>query len=100
MQAKRTRRQTRQWPDHFDIHVAMRLRQRRIELGLTQPELAAKLGVMFQSLYKYEHAINRITAGQLYRLSKVLDVPVTFFFEGIESGLTAQSRSRPPKAGR
>ena len=97
MQAKRTRRQTRQWPDQFDIHVAMRLRERRIELGLTQPELAAKLGVTFQNLYKIRACI---TAGRLYGLSKALDVPVAFFFEGIEAGLTAQSRSRPPKAGR
>ena len=86
MQAKRTRRRVRRGPDQVDIHVAMRVRERRIELGLTQPELAAKVGVTFQNLYKYEHAKNRITAGRLYRLSKALDVPVTFLFEGIEAG--------------
>jgi transcriptional regulator with XRE-family HTH domain len=69
----------------------MRVRQRRRELGLTQPELAAKLGVTFQNLYKYEHAKNRITAGRLYALSKALGVPVTFFFQGVEAGLNGQS---------
>ena len=94
MQAKRTRRRTRRGPDHVDIHVAMRVRERRIELGLTQPALAAKLGVSFQNLYKYENAKNRITAGRLYHLSKALDVPVAFFFEGIEAGLKAQKPKR------
>ena len=86
MQAKRTRRRVRRGPDPVDIHVAMRVRGRRIELGLTQPELAAELGVTSQNLYKYENAKNRITAGRLYRLSKALGVPVAFFFEGVETG--------------
>jgi transcriptional regulator with XRE-family HTH domain len=52
-------------------------------LGISQPNLAAALGIAYQQLSKYEQAINRISAGRLYELSKVLDVPITFFFEGI-----------------
>src|SRR6266513_547610 len=80
-------------PEPVDIHVAMRVRERRIELGITQPELAGELGVTFQNLYKYEKGKNRISAGRLYRLSKALGVPVTFFFEGLaETEAKAQNR--------
>jgi transcriptional regulator with XRE-family HTH domain len=61
----------------------MRVRQRRTELRISQPKLAAVLGVTFQQIYKYEKAKTRISAARLYGLSKALDVPVTFFFEGI-----------------
>jgi transcriptional regulator with XRE-family HTH domain len=58
----------------------MRVRERRIELGLTQPAVAAELGITFQHLYKFEKAKSRISASRLYGLSKALGVPVTFFF--------------------
>ena len=78
----------------------MRVRERRIELGLTQPELAAELGITFQHLYKFEKAKSRISAGRLYGLSKALGVPITFFFEGIAgAGAKAQKPRRRPKAG-
>ena len=62
----------------------MRVRERRIELALTQPEVAAEVGITFQHLYKLEKAKSRISASRLYALSKALGVPVTFFFEGVE----------------
>ena len=99
MQGKAARRQTRRGPDPVDIHVAMRVRQRRIELGLTQPELAGELGITFQNLYKYEKGKNRISAGRLYGLSKALGVPVTFFFEGL-AGTDAKAQTpKRPKIG-
>ena len=70
-------------PHAVDIHVGSRVRERRIELGMSQPKLAAALGIAYQQLYKYEQAKNRVSASRLYELSKVLDVPVTFFFDGI-----------------
>ena len=82
MQAKSAGHQNRGL-DPIDIHVAMRARERRIELGITQPKLAAELGITFQNLYKYEKVKIRISAGRLYRLSKALDVPVAFLFEGL-----------------
>ena len=95
MQGRAARRQTRTGPDPVDIHVAMRVRERRIELGLTQPDVAGELGISFPNLYKYEKGKNRISAGRLYRLSKALGVPVTFFFEGIAaSNVKAQKPKR------
>jgi len=73
-------------PHPVDIHVGLRLRERRTELGISQTNLAASLGLTFQQVQKYEQAKNRISASRLYRFGKILGVPVTFFFEGIVSG--------------
>src|SRR5262249_8319735 len=86
-------------PEPIDIHVAMRVRQRRIELGMSQPKLAAALGISFQHLYKYEKAKIRIGASRLYGLSKALGVPIAFFFEGLPGADTeAQKPKRRPKS--
>jgi transcriptional regulator with XRE-family HTH domain len=63
-------------------------------LGLTQPDVAAEVGITFQQLYKYEKAKNRIGAARLYELSKVLGVPVTFFFEAVEGAPSWTSPKR------
>lgn len=76
-------RQSRGTRHPVDIHVALRLRERRVVLGLTQQELSAALGLSFQQVYKYERGRNRISAGRLYDLSKALGVPVTFFFDDV-----------------
>src|SRR5438477_2647422 len=100
MQGKAARRQARRGPDPVDVHVAMRVRERRIELGLTQPEVAAELGITFQHLYKFEKAKSRISASRLYDLSKALGVPVTPFFEGLAATeAKAQKPKRRPKGG-
>ena len=52
-------------------------------LGLTQPQFAEKIGVTFQQAHKYEHGINRISAGRLYEIARALDVPITYFYEGV-----------------
>ena len=72
----------------IDPHVASRIRERRIVLGISQPKLAAALGLTFQQVYKYERGKNRISAGRLYEFGKVLGVPITFFFEGTADALT------------
>ena len=72
----------------IDLHVASRVRERRIVLGISQPQLASALGITFQPVYKYEQGKNRISAGRLYALGKVLGVPITFFFEGIVDART------------
>ena len=69
-----------------DVHVGSRVRSRRNILGLTLETLAAKIGVTYQQLQKYEKGVNRIGASRLYRLSQVLEVPVDYFFEGLEAG--------------
>jgi transcriptional regulator with XRE-family HTH domain len=59
----------------------MQLRQRRSLLGLSQEKLAEQVGITFQQIQKYENGANRISASRLYEFSKVLDIPVSFFFE-------------------
>jgi transcriptional regulator with XRE-family HTH domain len=71
-------------PNRIDRHVASRVRSRRQEVGLSQETVADALGVTFQQLQKYEQAVNRISAGALYRLALTLEVPVGYFFEGLK----------------
>jgi transcriptional regulator with XRE-family HTH domain len=65
-----------------DKHVGARLRMRRIMLHRSQSQIADALGLTFQQIQKYEKGSNRISASRLQYLSKILDVPVSFFFDG------------------
>jgi transcriptional regulator with XRE-family HTH domain len=69
-------------PDAVDKHVGSRVRMCRIMLNMTQRTLGTALGLSFQQLQKYENGKNRIGASRLQQISGVLQVPVTFFFEG------------------
>lgn len=69
-----------------DKHVCARVRERRIELSIDQKALADALGVTFQQIQKYERGVNRIYAGRLWQLADKLNVPVAFFFEGLDGG--------------
>ena len=66
-----------------DIHVGPRVRQRRWLLGMTQQQLAEKVGIKFQQIQKYETGSNRISSSRLWDISEVMDVPVSFLFEGL-----------------
>ncbi len=66
-----------------DRHVGARIRDRRVMLGLSQQQMADLIGVTYQQTHKYEHGINRISAGRLYEIAQVLRVPLSFFFEGL-----------------
>ena len=68
----------------IDLHVGRRLRQRRRVLGLTQQKLADEVSIRFQQIQKYESGANRISASRLYALALALDVPVAYFFEGLD----------------
>jgi len=70
----------------IDEYVGAQLRQRRALLGLSQERLAEQIGITFQQVQKYENGANRVSASRLYEISKVLDIPVTFFFENYKSG--------------
>ncbi len=65
----------------MDIHVGQRIKVRRSLLGLSQEKLAEAVGITFQQIQKYERGTNRVSAGRLFDLSKVLEVPVSFFFD-------------------
>ena len=66
-----------------DIHVGKRVRHRRWLIGMTQQQLAEKVGIKFQQIQKYETGANRISASRLWDIADSMDVPVSFFFEGL-----------------
>jgi len=68
-------------PHPVDVHVGGRVRMRRTLLGMSQEKLGEAIGLTFQQVQKYERGTNRIGASRLHDLSKVLDVPIGFFFE-------------------
>lgn len=68
-----------------DVHVGKRIRHRRWLLGTTQQQLAEGVGIKFQQIQKYETGANRVSASRLWDIAEVLDVPVSFFFEGLDS---------------
>lgn len=73
-----------------DHHVGARIRERRTMLGLSQQQLAKMIGVTYQQAHKYERGLNRISAGRLFEIAQVLDVPVSYFFEGLQAGAETQ----------
>lgn len=79
-----------------DRHVGDRIRERRITLGFSQQQLADLVGVAYQQAHKYERGINRISAGRLFDVAKVLGVEIGYFFEGLgtmrHSGLSTRQR--------
>ncbi|HEX7970326.1 MAG TPA: helix-turn-helix transcriptional regulator [Stellaceae bacterium] len=85
----RRRRRKSDGPNPIDIHVGSRVRLRRTLLGMSQEKLGEAIGLTFQQVQKYERGANRIGASRLYDLSRVLDVPVSFFFDDIKLGTVA-----------
>ena len=69
-------------PNPIDKHVGSRVRMRRMMLGMSQSTLADGLDLTFQQVQKYEKGTNRISASRLQQISNILQVPVSFFFEG------------------
>ncbi len=70
--------------DKFDAAIGKRLRQLRTERGLTQTQLGDMLDVSFQQIQKYEKGTNRIGSGRLWVISRLLNAPITYFFEELE----------------
>lgn len=64
----------------IDVHVGQRLQARRLQLGMSEGQLAEALAVSVEQLRKYENGANRIVASRLYDLSQILEVPVEYFF--------------------
>ncbi|MEO1039007.1 MAG: helix-turn-helix transcriptional regulator [Pseudomonadota bacterium] len=74
-------------PNPIDRHVGARVRLRRQLLNMSQEKLGDELGVTFQQVQKYERGANRIGAGRLWVLARTLDVPVSFFYEGVADSM-------------
>ncbi len=76
-------------PSPIDVHVGTRIRLRRTLLGMSQERLGEALGLTFQQVQKYERGVNRVGASRLFDLSRVLDVPISFFFDDMPESLAA-----------
>jgi DNA-binding XRE family transcriptional regulator len=80
-----------------DRFVGMKMRERRIMLGLTQQQMAELIGVTYQQAHKYEKGINRVAAGRLYNIAQALGVDINYFFDGMEA--EQQFKPTPPSSG-
>jgi transcriptional regulator with XRE-family HTH domain len=82
----------------IDHRVGSRIRERRIMLGLGLKQLAEMIGLSHQQVQKYEHGIDRVSAGRLFEIACALSVPIAYFFEGIgeESPQTITPHERMP----
>ena len=67
-----------------DIHVGRRVRLRRWFRGMTQLELGERVGIRFQQIQKYEAGTNRISASRMWEIAAAMEVPMSYFFEGID----------------
>lgn len=76
-----------------DKHVGLRIRERRLMLGLRQQQMAKQIDVCSQQVHKYENGMDRITAGRLAEVAEALAVEVSYFFQGMDAGETFQSTS-------
>jgi transcriptional regulator with XRE-family HTH domain len=81
-------------PNPVDVHVGSRVRYRRMIVGMSQEKLGEKMNLTFQQIQKYEKGTNRIGASRLFQLSKILEVPVGYFFEDAFSN-SAPTHSNP-----
>ncbi len=78
-----------------DVHVGERVRQRRCLVGLTLQELGDSVGIKFQQIQKYETGANRISASRMWDIAAVMEVPVSFFFEGLDGQVPDTANARP-----
>lgn len=82
------------FPNLIDVHVGQRMRQRRTLLGMSQTVLGDAIGLTFQQVQKYERGANRVSGSRLFDLSRVLDVPISYFFEDIPGDVQNKSPSK------
>jgi len=78
-------------PNPVDVHVGGRVRLRRTLLGMSQERLGEAIGLTFQQVQKYERGANRIGASRLWDLSRVLEVPVSYFFDDMHDSVASSS---------
>lgn len=78
-----------------DVHVGRKLKQIRTMRRLSQTDVAKQLNLSFQQIQKYEIGSNRIAASRLYELARILGVPTSYFFEGLEGTNQPSGKSDP-----
>jgi transcriptional regulator with XRE-family HTH domain len=86
-------------PHPTDVHVGRRLRFRRSMLGISQTQLAEKVGLTFQAIQKYERGENRISASRLHQFAEILGVSVADFFDGLPGAKAGAAAMHLPAAG-
>ena len=78
-------------PNFIDVQVGNRIRIRRILIGMSQEQLGDLLGLSFQQIQKYEKGVNRIGAGRLYEVARILNVQMNFFYGGLAEALPSDA---------
>ena len=83
-----------------DAQVGSRVRLRRMLIGMSQERLGELLGLTFQQVQKYEKGVNRIGAGRLFDVARILGVPIDYFYESVAGQLSgrgfSENESSPP----
>lgn len=90
-------RKTKDGATAIDAHVGGRIRARRALLGMSQKDLGAKVALTFQQIQKYERGSNRIGSGRLFEFSKILGVPVSYFFDDMPSDIQTMAEKGAKK---
>ncbi|WP_304169711.1 helix-turn-helix domain-containing protein [Phenylobacterium aquaticum] len=84
-------------PNPVDLHVGLRIRLRRKELGVSQEKLADSIGLTFQQVQKYERAANRVSASKLWEMARALRTSISYFFDGLgDAARTAPGEPEGP----
>src|SRR5579863_16647 len=78
-----------------DAQVGSRVRIRRMLIGMSQEKLGDLLGLTFQQVQKYEKGVNRIGAGRLYEIARILGVPIDFFYDGVAAPMAGADATPP-----
>lgn len=81
----------------IDLHLGRRLRRRRRLLGMTQQQLAMRVGIRFQQIQKYECGANRISAARIWQLAEALESPVSYFYDGLTEALERKETAATPE---
>ena len=79
-------------PNCVDKHVGSRVRMRRMMLGMSQEKLGEALGLTFQQVQKYENGTNRVGASRIQQICEILQIPVSFLFEGSPTAVSKAER--------
>ena len=91
--------ETESRPSPVDVHVGTRIRLRRTLLGMSQERLGDALGLTFQQVQKYERGVNRVGASRLFDLSRILDVPINYFYDNMSEAMAANGGPTRATAG-
>src|SRR3954467_4687506 len=82
------------FPNPIDVHVGNRIRLRRTLLGMSQERLAEQMGLTFQQVQKYERGTNRVSSSRLFDLTRIMSVPIAYFYDEMDGHVANQSPAK------